>query len=205
MYVCAHVDDLLIVGKPEAVRQLKNDMDTKYTMVWTVGKQHSYIGLDITITDSHKILVSQKGYREDILKRFEAYIDKKQPKLNAPCNSTIFLNQDPNTEAKRIEYEEGTPMLSDEARRSLYVSAVVSLMYLARYTRVDILFATTVRATRCTNPTRYDWMRVARTLRYQRNSGDYCIELHPGKLIVPEINQMTQVIYLIMMRKDMDV
>jgi hypothetical protein len=37
VYVCAYVDDLLIVGKPEAVRQLKNDMDTKYTIVWTVG------------------------------------------------------------------------------------------------------------------------------------------------------------------------
>ncbi len=84
VYVCAHVDDLLIVGKSEAIRQLKNDMDTNYTMVWTVGKQHSYIELDITVTDLHKILLSQKGYREDILKRFELYINKKQPKLNAP-------------------------------------------------------------------------------------------------------------------------
>jgi hypothetical protein len=94
--------------------------------------------------------------------------------LNASCNSTIFLCQDPNTdvsiaEAKRIEYEEGTPMLSDEARRSVYASAVMSLLYLARYTRIDILFATTVRANRCTYPTHYDWMRVVRTLRYLRN------------------------------------
>jgi hypothetical protein len=58
VYVCADVDDLLIVGKPEAVRQLKKDIDTKYPMVWTVGKYYSYIGLDITVTDSHKILVS---------------------------------------------------------------------------------------------------------------------------------------------------
>ena len=70
-------------------------------------------------------------------------------------------------------------MLSDDARRSLYVSAVMSLMYLARYTRVDILFATTVHATRCANPTHYDWMRVVRTLRYLRNSSDYCIEYNP--------------------------
>ena len=63
---------------------------------------------------------------------------KQQPKLNAPCNSTIFLANNPNEdgkeeEAKRIECEEGTPMLSDDARRSLYVRAVMSLMYLARY------------------------------------------------------------------------
>ncbi len=57
VYVCAHVDSLLIVGKPEAIRQLKKDMETKYTMVLTVGKQHPYIGLDIKITDSHKILI----------------------------------------------------------------------------------------------------------------------------------------------------
>ncbi len=49
-YVCADVDDLLIIGKLEAVQQLKRDIDTKSTIVWTVGKQHSYIGLDITIT-----------------------------------------------------------------------------------------------------------------------------------------------------------
>jgi hypothetical protein len=79
VYVCAYVDDLLIIRKPEAVRQLKNDMDTKYAMVWAVGKQHSYMGLDITITGSQKVLVSQKGYREDILKRFELYIDKNNP------------------------------------------------------------------------------------------------------------------------------
>ncbi len=78
------MNDVLIVGKPDAVRQLKNDIDTKYTMVWTAGKQHSYIGLDITVTDTHKILGSQKGYRKDILKRFELSINKKQPKLNAP-------------------------------------------------------------------------------------------------------------------------
>ena len=94
-------------------------------------------------------------------------------------------------------------MLSDEERRSLYVSAVMSLMYLARYTRIDILFATTVHATRCTNPTHYDWMRVVRTLRYLRNSGDYCIELQPGKLIVPEI--YADASHFIMTRKDMDV
>ncbi len=78
-------------------------------------------------------------------------------------------------------------MLSDEARRSLYVSAVMSLIYLARYTRVEILFMTTVHATWCTNPTHYDRMRSVRTLRYLRNSGNYCIELKPGKLIVPEM------------------
>jgi hypothetical protein len=125
VYVCAHVNDLLIVGKPEAVRQLKKDMETKYTMVWTVGKQHSYQGhrfaQNINITEGLQRRHSQKVR---IIHR------QKQPKLNSPCNPTIFLTQDPNTdvsipEAKRIEYEEGTPILSNYARRSLYVSAVM--------------------------------------------------------------------------------
>ncbi len=79
-------------------------------------------------------------------------------------------------------------MLSHDARRSVYVSAVMSFMYLARYTRVDIPFAPTVHATRCANPTHYDWMRMVRTSRYLRNSDDYCIELKPGKIIIQEIN-----------------
>jgi hypothetical protein len=133
VYVCAHVDDLLIVRKLDAV-QLKNDMDTNYTMVWTVGKQHSYIGPDITVTDSHEILVSQKGYREDILERFELHINKKTTQVERTMQFN-FLANSPNEdisrdEAKQIEYEEGTPMLSD-TRRSLYVSAVMSLIYLA--------------------------------------------------------------------------
>jgi hypothetical protein len=61
-------------------------------------------------------------------------------------------------------------------------------MYLKRYTRVDILFVTTVHATLCANPTHYDWMRVVRTLRYLRNSGDYSIEFKPGKPIKPKIH-----------------
>jgi hypothetical protein len=78
-------------------------------------------------------------------------------------------------------------MPSDEARRSLYVSAVMSLMYLTRYKGVDIWFATSAHATRCANPTHYDLMRVVRTLKYLRNCGDYSIELQPGKPIIPEI------------------
>jgi hypothetical protein len=72
VYVYAHVDDLLIGGKPEGVQQLKRD--TKYTMVWTVGKQHSSrnntIGLDITITESHDTSIAeriQRGYPQKIL------------------------------------------------------------------------------------------------------------------------------------------
>jgi hypothetical protein len=77
VYVFAHVDDLLSVRKPEAVRQLKRNMDTNYTMVWTVNTRT----LELTITNLHKDSVcrkdnklgSQKGYREGILKRFETH------------------------------------------------------------------------------------------------------------------------------------
>jgi hypothetical protein len=34
LHVCAHLDDLLIIGKPEAVQQLKRDMDTKFIHSW---------------------------------------------------------------------------------------------------------------------------------------------------------------------------
>ncbi len=55
--VYVHVDDLLIVGKSEAVHQLKTD-HAEYTVVYTEGKQHSHNELDITTTRSHRAVVS---------------------------------------------------------------------------------------------------------------------------------------------------
>jgi hypothetical protein len=66
----------------------------------------------------------------------------------------------PNEEfMKRREYNdylesEGSIHLNNDGE--IYKSAVMSLMYLARHTRGDLFFATSIHATRCQKPTKYD-------------------------------------------------
>jgi len=63
LYVCAHVDDLLAIGKPEALSQFDKDIRKHYEITVQRGLKHSYIGLDIVqLRGSKKVIVSQKGF-----------------------------------------------------------------------------------------------------------------------------------------------
>ncbi len=48
IYVCAHVDDLMAIGKPNALAQFESEIKQVYDITVQRGHKHSYIGLDIT-------------------------------------------------------------------------------------------------------------------------------------------------------------
>ncbi len=157
---------------------------------WSEKYHLSYIGLDIK-KDGNDLLVSREEYRKDILARFAAYIGIKEPKLNTPCGGT--KTKDPNAEAMTrreynnyLESEGGINIDDDAERKKLYTSAVMSLMYLARHTRGDLVFATSIHASICQKPTKYDWFLVVETLRYLRNTGNYAFR-YKARGILPHI------------------
>ncbi len=163
-----------MIGRKKSLERFKADFSKYDELKWSEKDYLSYIGLDFK-KDGDDLLVSQEGYRRDILARFAAYIGIKEHKLNTPCGGSIFLTDDPNAESTfRREYNnylksEGGINLDDDAeRRKVYTSAVMSLMHLARHTRGDLIFATSIHATRCQKPPKYDWFRVVKTLRYFR-------------------------------------
>ena len=57
--------------------------------------------------------------------------------------------------------------------RTMYQSAVGSLLYLSGWTRPDIAFAVRNVARFCSNPTKEHWTAVKRILRYLKGTAHY--------------------------------
>jgi hypothetical protein len=71
VYVCAHVDDLMAIGRPEALQAFERDIRTKYEITIQRGVKHSYIRLDIMqLRGSMKIVVSQKDFQKELLNKY---------------------------------------------------------------------------------------------------------------------------------------
>jgi hypothetical protein len=158
--VCAHVDDLMAIGKPEALQAFERDIKTKYEITAQRGFKHSYIGLDITqLRGSMKIVVSQKGFQKELLNKYSEDIKLTKPS-KTPCNETVV--DDP-------------PDIDNEYSKEKYAGAVMSLMWLSRLTRCDIAFAVNVYSKICRSPTPWCWKHVLKILSYLNRTGKYGI------------------------------
>jgi hypothetical protein len=170
--VTAHVDDLLIIAKHGPMLDFLKKITKEYKMNVQEGHKHSYIGLDIARNvHTGTIFVSQTGYRKDILERFKDLMATgSAKKVGTPCNSNILRPSD-----------EGVPLVGPKQ----YTSAVMSIMYLARYTRPDLLFTCSTLSTHCSEPNEDHMDEVIRLLKYIRDSPDYSLGFKKnGKLKV---------------------
>lgn len=165
LMVVAHVDDLLFTGPKRQMDAFIHDITNEYQMNIQVGNSHSYLGLDIRrgmLRDSsdYAIRVTQNGYRNDVVNRFtsltDQYISAGRTPLT-PCGPD-FCDKSAE-DAEKVDAK-------------LYASLVMSLMYLARYTRPDILFACSVLSTWCSDPDETHMKRACRVLKYVGTSGD---------------------------------
>jgi hypothetical protein len=160
LYVCAHVDDLLAIGKPEALSQFDKDIRKHYEITVQRGLKHSYIGLDIVqLRGSKKVIVSQKGFHRELLNKYADDI-KTTKSSKTPCDPSI--TEDP-------------PDNDPEFSKEKYAGAVMSLMWLSRLTRCDIAFAVNVCSRRCKQPTVQCWKHVLKILSYLERTGVYGI------------------------------
>jgi hypothetical protein len=160
VYVCAHVDDLMAIGRPEALQAFERDIKTKYEITVQRGYKHSYIGLDITqLRGSMRIVVSQKGFHKELLSKYSEDIKTIRPS-KTPCDETI-TNDPPDADV--------------EFSKEKYAGAVMSLMWLSRLTRCDIAFAVNVCSRRCRAPTSWCWKHILKILSYLERTGVYGI------------------------------
>jgi hypothetical protein len=118
----------------------------------------SYLGMNIQYDrEKRKMKISQDGMIKDLLKKYHCEDLKKFP--TTPASSDIFM--DP----KEIN---DNPLVN----RKEFLSLIMTLMYLARFTRHDILLPVTALATRCTEPRRSDMCHALRIVRYLAGSQD---------------------------------
>jgi hypothetical protein len=146
--ICCHVDDILsfapnVQARVEFERELGKEFEIK-------GKHGdlSYLGMTIRRRRDGKIVVMQDGYVEDLLKKYDIQSSKR---ITSPADNNLLKMNDDDE------------MLGDPKK---FLSLVMALMYLARMTRPDILFATTFLATKAKNPTVKDYEGAIRILHY---------------------------------------
>jgi len=115
---------------------------TKYLMISKDSKTHS-------------VTLHQKGLIQSILKKYGADDVKKPPAT--PATATL------------MEHDKNSPLMINKSR---YLSLVMSLMYLARFTRPDILMPNSYLATRCSYPTEENWKKLMRIVYYLAGTQD---------------------------------
>lgn len=153
-YVCVHVDDLLSIAPNRQVQNAFMEAFGKHLKI----KRHSgnilsYIGLTISKLSNGDIRVTQDHQVQELVKKFGNELQGKMVKT--PAGNELVMNDTGDDAIK----------LSDQEKK-LFLSLIMSLMYLARLTRSDILFATTYLATKSVSPTRGDLRKAKRIVKY---------------------------------------
>jgi hypothetical protein len=109
--------------------------------------------------DGHVIKVSQTGSITELINsNLTDTLGSKTPQ-----STDMFDNLDSNQ-----SYEELATRL-EEAKSNKFLSVVMSLMYIARLTRPDILLPVSYLATRAHIATKQDWQKLIKVLRYLRD------------------------------------
>jgi len=155
-----HVDDILVTGSDEDIDQFEIDLKKYYEIVSDRGKNISYISLYIETDNVGNRIVSQKGFRKELISRYRSDIDNIKAVIETPSCGNLLEEDD-----DEVEYKD----------KSHYLSIIMALMYLARLTRYEILFTVSYLATKGTKPSMKHYRAACRVLRYIECSGDYGI------------------------------
>ena len=146
--ICVWVDDIL-VSSPSKRQQkwFEGCLEERFEIVRQYNNI-SYLGMQISKRDNGSITVDQAGYINDILKKHNVRGLSKPPPT--PATADLF-----NIDAS-----------SPTIDKSAYLSDIMTLMFLARFTRPDILVAVSFLASRSANPTEEDQKKLERVIKY---------------------------------------
>ena len=156
--VAIYVDDLLIAGRDKAaIQDLKNRLSKEFEMA-DLGPCQHYLGMKVTRDRANrKLFLSQEAYLEKVLKDFD--MSDCKPK-DVPMPTSMKLRP----------VEEG--YVADAELKSIYQSAVGSLMYAMLGTRPDIAYAVSSVSRFSANPTPEHMTAVKHILRYLKATID---------------------------------
>lgn len=151
-----HVDDIFqISNSDDLINALHTVLIEVYQDVVFHDKADAYLGMTILQSeDRSTISLSQTGLIKKLLD--EHLADNVSP-LSTPATPDLF------------SIDETSPRLEDNRH---FLSIVMSLMYLARLTRPDILLAVTFLASRAHVATSQDLSKLGRILRYLKRTRD---------------------------------
>jgi hypothetical protein len=150
LIACVHVDDIFLISP---TIEMRSWFESELRKTFEITVQHdnlSYLGMNIVYDpECSMIKVNQEGYVKDLLRKHHCDALTKFPKT--PTTMDLF---DP------------APKDSPSVKPKVYLSLLMALMYVARFTRPDILLPISVLATRSADPRAEDMSKVMRVLRY---------------------------------------
>jgi hypothetical protein len=158
--ISTHVDDILqVTNTTELVEHLHQSLNDTYGEVQFNQQANAYLGMNIHRSlDGKTIQVDHAG---SISKLVDEVLTDKDQMCKTPHVEDMFDNNDD---------EESNPRLVVEPQLKKFLSIVMSLMYIARLTRPDILLPVTYLATRTHFATHLDWDKLIRVLRYMKGT-----------------------------------
>ena len=118
-------------------------------------------------------VVSMEGYRKELCSRFSMDIEKIAEPGRVPALASIF---------------EPSPKNDPHVDRVRYLGMVMSVMYIARLTRADILLLTVYLATKGQSPTLKNYMGLCRILKYDKDGGPMSIHFKKVQGVEVTIN-----------------
>lgn len=165
-----HVDDLFLTSPNRKwQRWFEQLMEKKYELV----KQYdevSYLGMSVKRKKNGDITVDQIGYLKNLLLKYKCFDLARYPSTPATDSLTICSDKSPRTDS------------------SEYLSLVMGLMYIARFTRPDILMSITFLSTRTQVATQEDMSKLLHILRYLSGTREFVMTYKRNIPFQPKIS-----------------
>jgi hypothetical protein len=158
--ICMHVDDLLIVGNDDGtLEELKKQLTLEYGVKEFQENNISYLNMHIKQSSNRKTIhVSQEGYVSSLISKY------MMPDSNNVAKTPSLKDLFTSDSEEKFEY------------KAFFLSAIMTLMYVAKRTRPDILKEVVFLATKASDPTIADMNKLIRILKYLNGTIKYGIQ-----------------------------
>lgn len=158
-----YVDDLVIIGNDkESIIKLKQIISKNFK-IKDLGPLKYIVGIEI-IRDraNRKIMLTQRQYIKDILKRFNMSDCKE---ISTPLNVSMKL----------CKLGSAVSNTTEDKTKGPYLEAVGSIIYAMIATRPDLAFAVGLVSRYMSDPKESHWSAVKHILRYMKGTINYAI------------------------------
>jgi hypothetical protein len=154
-----YVDDMLVLGKdPQAVDAIIRGMKDIWE-IKDIGDVDLILGLKVLRNRATGTLkINQTAYIQGLIDKFRLQDAKS---VGLPIGDRNTLVQGTTDES--------------QADQALYLQAIGGLMWVAKGTRADILYAVAQLSQHCNMPTIRHWNSVLRVLRYLKGTANYSV------------------------------
>jgi hypothetical protein len=159
--ICWYVDDNKISHvDANVVTDVIKKIEEKFgKMTVTRGKEHTFLGMNLTLQEDGTVKIDMKDYVEEAIKDFGEDVSKH---VATPAKKDLF------------EIDERSPRLDTKSADHFH-RIVAKLLYIAKRGRIDIQLAIAFLCTRVSCSTDQDWTKLKRVMQFLNRTIDDCM------------------------------